>query len=141
MNQYVLDTSALLAYIENEDGTAVVETLLQQAVNAEVELYVSVVSCIELFYISWQEQGKDVAIERLKQINDLILFQEPIDEQSVKVIGELKANHTMSFADCCIAGLALLKQAALVHKDPEFEQIQAEIKQLKLPFKHKSNRS
>ena len=55
MNPYVLDTSALLAYIENEDGTVTVETLLQKAVDDEAELYVSVVSCIEVFYISWQE--------------------------------------------------------------------------------------
>ena len=52
MNQYVLDTSALLAYIENEDGTTAVEALLQEAIDDEAELYVSVVSCIEVFYIS-----------------------------------------------------------------------------------------
>lgn len=55
MNQYVLDSSALLAYIENEDGATTVETLLQKAIDDEAELYVSVISYIEIFYISWQE--------------------------------------------------------------------------------------
>jgi predicted nucleic acid-binding protein len=141
MNQYVLDTSALLAYIENEDGTAAVEALLQEAIDDEAELYVSVVSCIEVFYISWQEQGKDIATERLELINDLIIFQEPVVESLIKIIGELKASNTMSFADCCIAGLARAKQATLVHKDPEFEQVQAQIQQLKLPYKPKTRRS
>ncbi len=56
MKKYVLDTSALLAYVENEDGAREVESLLEQAVDDKVELYISEVSGIEVFYISWKEQ-------------------------------------------------------------------------------------
>jgi len=69
MTQYVLDTSALLTYIENEEGAAEVEALLEKALDAEAVLYISMVSCIEVFYITWQEQGKDVAAERIKLID------------------------------------------------------------------------
>ena len=41
----------------------------------------------------------------------------------------------MSFADCCIAALARSRQSTLVHKDPEYEQVENEIMQLKLPYK------
>jgi hypothetical protein len=41
----------------------------------------------------------------------------------------------MSFADSCIAGLAKFKNAVLVHKDPEFEQIEEDVKQFKLKYK------
>ncbi len=41
----------------------------------------------------------------------------------------------MSLADSCIAGLAKFKSAILVHKDPEFEQVEDIIDQLKLPYK------
>jgi len=58
MMQYVLDTSAFLTYIENEEGATEVEALLEKAFDAEAVLYVSIVSCIEVFYISWQEQGE-----------------------------------------------------------------------------------
>lgn len=141
MTQYVLDTSALLAYIENEEGTTEVEALLQKALDDEAVLYISMVSCIEVFYITWQEQGKDAAAERLKLVDDLMVIQEPVDSQLTKIIGEIKATKAMSFADCCIAGLAKFKQATLVHKDPEYEQIENEIKQLKLPYKQKKKRS
>ena len=140
MTQYVLDTSALLAYIENEEGAIEIGALLQKALNEEIELCMSIVSCIEVFYISWQEQGKAIAIERLQWINDLIIIQEPVGAQLTKIIGEIKAMKEMSFADCCIAGLAKFKQAILVHKDPEYEQIEDEIKQLKLPYKQKTKR-
>jgi predicted nucleic acid-binding protein len=93
------------------------------------------------FYITWQEQGKEVAAERLKLIDDLTVIQEPVDSQLTKIIGEIKATKAMSFADCCIAGLAKFKQAALVHKDPEYEHIENEIMQLKLPYKQKKKRN
>ena len=141
MTQYVLDTSALLTYIENEEGAAEVEALLEKALDAEAVLYISMVSCIEVFYITWQEQGKDVAAERLKLIDDLTVIQEPVDSQLTKIIGEIKATKTMSFADCCIAGLAKFKQAILIHKDPEYEQMENEMKQLKLPYKQKKKRN
>ena len=141
MTPYVLDTSALLTYIENEEGTTEVEALLQKALEDEIALYISIVSCIEVFYISWQEQGKDVAIERLRLINDLPVIQEPVDSRLTKIIGEVKATKAMSFADCCIAGLAKFLQATLVHKDPEYEQMGEEIAQLKLPYKQKTKRS
>ena len=141
MTLYVLDTSALLTYIENEEGTTEVEALLQKALEDEIALYISIVSCIEVFYISWQEQGKDVAIERLRLINDLPVIQEPVDSRLTKIIGEVKATKAMSFADCCIAGLAKFLMATLVHKDPEYEQMGEEISQLKLPYKQKTKRS
>jgi predicted nucleic acid-binding protein len=137
MTQYVLDTSSLLTYIEDEEGATEVEALLQKALDADAVLYISMVSCIEVFYITWQEQGKEVAAERLKLIDDLMVIQEPVDSQLTKIIGEIKATKAMSFADCCIAGLAKFKQATLVHKDPEYEQIENEIKQFKLPYKQK----
>src|SRR4030067_625844 len=140
MTQYVVDTSSLLTYIENEEGATEVEALLQKALDADAVLYISMVSCIEVFYITWQEQGKEVATERLKLIDDLMVIQEPVDSQLTKIIGEIKATKAMSFADCCIAGLAKFKQATLVHKDPEYEQIENEIKQFKLPYKQKKKR-
>lgn len=137
MTQYVLDTSALLTYVENEEGAAEVEALLHKALDAEAVLYISIASCIEIFYITWQEQGKEVAAERSKLIDDLTVTQEPVDSQLIKIIGEIKATKSMSFADCCVAGLAKFKQATLIHKDPEYEQIENEVKQVTLPYKQK----
>jgi ribonuclease VapC len=140
MTAYVLDTSALLAYIENEEGAVEIDGLLRQALDGETALHISIVSCIEVFYISWQEQGQAVATERLKLLDDLPVSQEPIDNSLTPTIGEIKATRAMSFADCCIAGLAKFKQATLVHKDPEYEQIEGQVKQLKLPYKQKAKR-
>lgn len=138
MNKYVLDTSALLAYIDEEEGAEEIEGLFKLALEDKAEIFISVISSIEVFYISWQEQGKEFAKERLKLIEDLPLIQESLGREITQFIGKIKATKSMSFADSCIAGLSKLKKAILVHKDPEFDQIENEIKQLKLPYKQKS---
>lgn len=48
---------------------------------------------------------------------------------------KLKAKHRISVADAWIAALAQEKNATLVHKDPEFEQIEGEFQVLQLPYK------
>jgi predicted nucleic acid-binding protein len=137
MKKYVFDTSALLTYIENEEGIETVESLLMKALNEENKIFISTVTMVEVFYISMQEQGRTVAEERLSLIETLPLIQESLMPNITKIIGEMKAVRSMSFADCCIAGLSKSKKAILVHKDPEFEQIADEICQLKLPYKKK----
>ena len=48
MSCYVLDTSALLAYIENEPGTAEIDRLLRETLDDQHTLYISVISGIEV---------------------------------------------------------------------------------------------
>lgn len=139
MSLYVFDTSTLLAYIENEDGVTDIEQVLQEALNGQHTIYISVVSCIEVYYISLREQGQTVANERLQLLKDLPVAQDPLTEDGIITIGEIKKSHTMSFADCCIAGLAKQKHAVLMHKDPEFEQVEEEIVLHTLPYKSKNN--
>lgn len=137
MSEYVFDTSALVTYIENEEGVETIQNLLMKALNEEDKIFVSTVTMIEVFCISMQEQGRIIAEERMRLIETLPLLQEPLTSNQAITIGEIKAIKSMSFADCCIAGLSKNKNAILVHKDPEFEQIENEIRQLKLPYKKK----
>ncbi len=46
---YILDTSALLTYIENEDGSEFVDNILIRAENSEAIIYISFVSLTEVF--------------------------------------------------------------------------------------------
>lgn len=47
---------------------------------------------------------------------------------------EVKACYPMSLADAWIAAAAILTDATLVHKDPEFENLSS-LPQLRLPYK------
>lgn len=139
MSLYVLDTSALLTYIEDEEGASEVESLLIAATERKHILFFSIVTLIEVFYVSLREQGATVANERLKLLSSLPMSEEGIESGMVTTIGRLKAACHISFADACIAGLALYKKAILVHKDPEFKKL-SELTQHKLAYKKPSTR-
>jgi predicted nucleic acid-binding protein len=134
MGKYVFDTSALLTYIENEPGADQIEKLLIEAIDKDLPIFVSIVSLIEVYYISLKEQSEKIADQRIELLKSLPFHFQNIGQANVKGIGKVKAGNKMSFADACIASLSIKKKAELVHKDPEFENI-INLKQLRLPYK------
>lgn len=136
-NKYVLDTSAVLTFFEDEPGSEVVEGLFGKAEQNEITIYLSFMTFTEVYYISFQEQGNDIAEQRLKQLNMLPAIRIDSDYESSHTAGKIKALHRLSIADAWISALAKIKQSILVHKDPEFESIEQEIEVLKLPYKRK----
>ena len=60
MQKYILDTSALITYIENEEGVDQIEKLFLEALNEKILLIVSIISLVEVFYTTVQEQGEDL---------------------------------------------------------------------------------
>ena len=68
-------------------------------------------------------------------MNRLAITRAESSEELGLIAGRLKATHKLSFADAWIAATAILYDSTLVHKDPEFEQLEDEVKVLKLPYK------
>jgi predicted nucleic acid-binding protein len=129
--RYVLDTSALFALIEEEDGADRVEEVVQ----AEDALLPSM-SLLELHYVTRQERGQAEADRRyalLKQLPCEILWN--IDEATLLTASRFKAGHRVSLADAMIAAVALRQGAVLLHKDPEYEALSEEVELEALPYK------
>jgi len=136
---YVLDTSAWLSLIEDEAGADVVESLLVRADAGSIEIFVSFISFMEVFYITLQERDVDEAQTRLKLMTSLPIVRVESTASLSLTAGRLKAKHRMSVADTWIAALAQERNAILVHKDPEFEQLEDSLEVLKLPYKKSRN--
>ena len=132
---YVFDTSAWLTLIEDEAGTDVVESILEKANAGSVEILVSFMSFMEVFYITLQERDMEEAQTRLSLMASLPITRAESTVSLSISAARLKAKHRMSVADAWIAALAQEKGATLVHKDPEFEQIEDALEMLKLPYK------
>ena len=132
---YVLDTSAWLTLIEDEAGADRIEALLNQARAGEIIVLVSFMSFMEVYYITMQERDQNEAQARVDLMAALPVLRVNSTAALGLLAGELKAKHRMSVADAWIAALAQARNATLVHKDPEFGQVEATIKVLKLPYK------
>ena len=130
-SKYLLDTSAVLTFLEDEDGAGRVESLLRQE-----EIILPYLVLLETYYITLQEQPEDVADKRyalLKQLPATILWE--VDEPILLTAGRFKAFHRLSLADAIIAAFAQKQGAILVHKDPELEALAESIQQEVLPYK------
>ena len=135
LERYVLDTSAFLTLIEDEAGADTVETLLYRAKHEEITIFASFVTFMEVFYITLQERDPQEARARCNLMAQLAVERIESSPELGLIAGELKAAHHLSFADAWIAATAKFHQATLVHKDPEFEQVQDEVTLLPLPYK------
>lgn len=132
---YVLDTSAWLTLIEDEVGADVVQDILERATTGSVEIIVSFMTFMEVFYITLQERDIKEAKTRLSLMASLPITRAESTVSLSMAAGRLKAKYHMSVADVWIAALAQERDATLVHKDPEFEQIENALQVLKLPYK------
>jgi len=132
---YILDTSALLTFIEDEEGAERVESLLIEAEKGNVTVYLSFISLTEVFYITKKEKGEQEASERLGLIKSLAVHIIESEEPLNIMAGALKADYRISLADAFIAALCQYHQGIIVHKDPEFEQLAPLMQELRLPYK------
>lgn len=132
---FVLDTSALLTFIEQEDGCATIENILQQARQRKSRIYLSFISFMELYYITWQEKGEHTAREVMVMLQSLPVERVDSNARLTLSAGRIKAKHRLSVADAFIAATAIEKEAVLVHKDPELAVIAQYIEIFELPYK------
>ena len=130
-SKYLLHTSDVLTFLEDEEGAERIEILLRQE---QILLPYLVLS--ETYYITLREQPEDVADKRyalLKQLPVTILWD--MDEPTLLTAGRFKAHYRLSLADALIAAFAVRQGAILVHKDPELEALMGSIEQELLPYK------
>ncbi|MBI3377093.1 MAG: type II toxin-antitoxin system VapC family toxin [Nitrospirae bacterium] len=132
---YVLDTSAIFTFTKAEEGSDVVEDILNMAKKGKDSVYLSFVSFMELYYVTWQEKSEDAARELIILVKSLPVHRVDSNERLTLSAGRLKANHRLSVADAFIAATAIEKGAVLVHKDPELEVISKYTEIIELPYK------
>ena len=127
----MLDTSALLAFIEAEDGADRVREVL-----ARDTASIPFAAILELRYITLRERGQAEADMRhalLKQTGAEIIWS--VDEPVLLTAARYKASYRLSLGDAMIAAYARMRGAVLIHKDPEFAALSGELRMERLPFK------
>lgn len=135
MDNVVFDTSAWFALAESEPGADEVEAQVAAAWLGRATLHSSFVSLTELQYIRTNEQGAESAAKLVAWVKQQPVQWLQSDEALCGEAAKLKAAHKISFADAFVAATAQRFNAALVHKDPEFDALQGIIKLHPLPPK------
>lgn len=134
-DHFLLDTSAVLAFLDGEEGADEVEKLLRGAAKGELRVEICAASLMELYYISLQEDGEEEAAGLIGLAKSWPVTWARATEKDLLRGGRLKAFHRLSFADALIAASSQNRGATLVHKDPEFESLKETVPQAPLPYK------
>lgn len=124
----VLDAHALMIFLEKEKGYEKVESCFLQAVDKDENLLMASVNYGEVYYIVLRECGHKKAEEVEKTISNLPIEIVSVDASLAQEAGKLKAFHKMSYADCFAAALAKQHHAEVLTGDPEFHQVEKQIK-------------
>lgn len=132
----LLDTSALIAFTEEEPGADRVKALLESAARGESAVHGCFVSLTEIQYITTNEQGAEVARQTMETIKRLPITWHHSDDALCADAAELKSNHRLSFADAFVGAAAKRLNATLIHKDPEFASLAGKMQLEMLPPKN-----
>lgn len=124
-NKIVLDSFALIGYLENETFSGRIEKLLKHAREGKSIIYLHAIHLGEVYYITIREQGHDLADLAYARIREFPLtYIEIIDEKLLRTAAKLKARYPISYADAFAAALAAIKNAFLLTGDPEFQALE-----------------
>ena len=122
---YVIDASAMIAYLRAEPGGQVVRDLLQ---NTAHQCVAHAINFCEVYYDFWRASNQNAAEAAITDLMGLgIEERTDMDSEFWHEAGRLKAVHRkVSLADCCALALARRLGAHLVTADRhEFEQLLA----------------
>jgi len=126
----VLDSWALLAFFEDEPAADAVEKLLQQAADEKHKILLCAVNWGEIYYNTLRRVSQAAADQKAREIALLPVEIVGVgdDLALVRQAAIFKATKHMSYADCFAAALAKLKNAELVTGDPEFKQVERDVR-------------
>ena len=124
----VLDSWALLCYLEQEPGFEKMIDLFEKAVESSKPLLMCIVNWGEVYYQIVRRFGDQKAqeIEQLIQTFPITLVE--ANKELTREAARIKATKRMAYADCFAVALARLKKAELYTGDPEFRTVEKDVK-------------
>jgi predicted nucleic acid-binding protein len=124
----VLDSWSVIAYLEDEPAGQQVADLIAEAHEDGTSIRMTAVNAGEVWYILAREASIADADQSVAELQRLGIEFVEADWKLAREAAGFKARHKMSYADCFAAALAKEQKADLVTGDPEFKQIESEIR-------------
>ena len=125
---YLLDSFALLAYLNDEPGKTRVQELLSLAEERKCHILMCLVNLGEVLYIADRERGLPQAQSVLALVESLPVELLDASRDLVLDAAHIKAHHALSYADAFAVAVAMRERAIVLTGDPEFETVEDLIK-------------
>ena len=123
--RYLFDTSALIAFFNEEEGASEVKVLLEGVENRVAEGFVSTISLTELFYLYNAKADSPESREVIENIMGSELKVLPINISTSLLAGKFKKG--IPLGDALIAANASEVGAKIITDDPHFSKTGVEV--------------
>lgn len=124
-----LDSYALLAWMNNENGASTVDGYLQQASSEDdFFCYISTINLAEVYYRVWRAIGSSDADSFWQECQNGVLPLTIVDDTRRRVLeaARLRAQYPIALGDAFAVQLAQELSLPLATGDPEIGQIEAQ---------------
>src|SRR5205814_2777683 len=121
-SRLVLDTSAVLAMRSNEAGADRVERMLRSARSGRATVLLSFMTRMELLYRIASDEGQEPAESAVRLLDAAGVEWVSCEPAILEEAARMKAGGGRPVADAWIAAPAAVREAALFHKDRDFER-------------------
>jgi ribonuclease VapC len=119
----LLDSFAVLAWIQDEKGAQFVEELLYEAQETKEYLMLNIINLGEIYYRCARIRDLSFARDILEKIQLLPLTIYPCPNDLVLEASEVKATYPLALADAFIVATAQREKARIITGDPEFQRV------------------
>jgi len=123
MKKILFDAHAILKWTQKEQGYQRVKSLITACRDQSTVGYMNQINLGEVYYKTIRSVGMERAKEFLENFLRLPLHIILPDREQIWKASEIKAEYSISYADCFAAATALQYEATILTGDPEFKKI------------------
>lgn len=120
----VLDSFALLLFLRKERGGTRIRALLEKAKKGKRQFYMCWLNVGEIYYKVFREYGQKGTEATLTLVRALPIQLISVDDELVLSAAKIKADYSISLADCFVVATAQRFSAKIVTGDPDFKKVE-----------------
>ena len=124
----MLDSYALIAFLEDEPGADTVRDLILKAENRKTKLLMTTVNLGEVWYSIARSSSAAKADEYIQEIETMAIEIVDADWPLTRQAAIYKVPGKIAYGDCFAAALTKIRKAELVTGDREFKSLENDIR-------------
>lgn len=120
----LLDSFAVLAWIQDEKGAQEVEDLLYRAQEGKEQVILNIINLGEIYYRCARAQDLSFGRDIVTKLKLLPIKIYPCPDDLVLEASEIKAEYPIAYADAFVVATALRENARVITGDPDFKKVE-----------------
>lgn len=127
-DSYAFDTWVVLALLQGDARARSVQKILRRAQGGYCRIVMSVVNLGEMYYTVAISRGRTEAARALATVEAMPIEVLPVRRPTAILAAEVKADHSMGYADSFVVAVAVREHAVVVTGDDDFVRAKTRVK-------------